>query len=257
VFTLPSPNSSALTSVEYQLNGAPAGSWPSPGAPGSTFEGAIAASNGASYVVQVRGCNDANLCGPWSDASNAVVPYGPPAPPNVSADRNGNVVSYTWNGGGGNGRAVDHYHVCIDGGCSNRGPGSTSKDYGYSASWSISVYLVDAAGQVTATVSRSGSTPPAPPTLVVSKGAFHTSSTCTSSATCRYVHVTASNFAPNTRYGIQYWCDYPSQCSPWSSNTFTTNGAGAASFEGQAWYGDTGHHVWVVVNGVESNHLQW
>ena len=122
-FTVPQPNSAQLSRVEYGLNATSvSGSWNAPGAPGSSVEEAIPGlSNGTSYVVYVRGCNDAGLCGPWASPSNQVMPYGPPAAPNVTASVNGTSIAYSWGGGGGNGRPVSTYHVCFDGACMRHG----------------------------------------------------------------------------------------------------------------------------------------
>lgn len=164
-FTTPASNAQTLSRVEYRVNGGSVRSWPLT-ASGQSVEQVAASGNGTPLTVDVRGCNDAGLCGPWSPPSNQVTPYGAPAPPNVNASQSGTRVDYSWGGGGNNGRAIDHYNVCISGrGCRDLGAGSDSVDYGYSATWQIDVYAVDAAGQRTSTVSRSGTTvaPPPPP----------------------------------------------------------------------------------------------
>ena len=183
-----------VTSVQYGINAQTAsGSWTSPGRPGSAADESISGLvNGTNYVVYVRGCNDAGLCGPWAGPSNQVTPYTTPAAPSVSAQANGTSITYTtWSGGGMGGRAVDHYHVCFDGGsCEDTGAGSTTMSYGYSQTHSVTAYVVDAAGQQSATGSASAQTVAAPSmSISLSEGPAHSVSGCACMLPCHAVDV--------------------------------------------------------------------
>jgi large repetitive protein len=249
-FTLPASNATSLAQVQYRLNGGSTGTF-SDLATTQTISGL---QNGTTYRVEVRGCNDAGECGTWSAQSAAVTPYGPPGAPAVSASMSGNVVSYSWSGGGGNGRPVTSYHVCITAkGCTDGGAGSWSHDYGYSADWSISVSLVDSAGQSSTTVTRSGRTPAQQPQVAISKGAAHTTSYCTSSS-CAYVVVVATNFAPNTSYTSRMYSD--DVLDP-TVVTFRTDANGNLTNSNSWVYGFAGHNVRITVGGISSPNLRW
>ena len=264
-FTVPQPNSAQLSRVEYGLNATSvSGSWNAPGAPGSSVEEAIPGlSNGTSYVVYVRGCNDAGLCGPWAGPSNQVMPYGPPAAPNVTASANGTSIAYSWGGGGGNGRPVSTYHVCFDGACSDMGAGSTTKSYGYGETHNITASAVDSAGQQSTTASASAATaaaPPTPPGVSVSKGPARTSQigNCTNINICFAVHVTVSHFPAGAalRYaclsnGGQYWPTSGTLAAP------SADGNGNASFDTACIWGywnSAGYTITVSVNGIQGSH---
>jgi hypothetical protein len=79
--------------------------------PGGSFTGL---SNGTAYTFQVRACND--FCGPWSPASNQVVPFGPPGQASVSASVvNNTTVRVSWNAPAPNGRDIANTVVTING----------------------------------------------------------------------------------------------------------------------------------------------
>lgn len=252
VYTTPASNAQTLTKVNYKVSNGATGSWPA-SASGQQAEQAIGVPNGTTVTVQLQACNDAGMCGPFSAPSNAVTPYGPPAPPNVNASQNGNVVSFSWGGGGGNGRPVREYNVCITGGpCQGgMGPGSFSKDYGYSASWRIDVFVVDTAGQRSGTASRTGTTPPAPPppTVQVSWGGRAPASTCGGDTSCTYLVVTWSNFGAGQRR-IQAYDNGVAWPTPTQSGS---GGSGTkTNYWGAGWCNQP-HTITAAVDGVQSN----
>jgi hypothetical protein len=265
-FTVPQPNSATLSSVQYGLDAATvSGSWTSPGPPGTSVdESIVGLSNGTQYVVYVRGCNDAGLCGPWAGPSNQVIPYGLPAAPSVSAQQNGTSINYSWNGGGGNGRAVDHYHVCFDGGsCIDTAAGSTTTSYGYSQTHTITAYVIDAAGQQSATSSASATTVAAPAmTVSVSQGGGRIVSGCGSTPPCYQVNVSVSHAAPGATLnyacydvGVQFWPASGTIDRDWSGALVQADANGNASWQSQCVYGywsNSGHHLQVAVNGTYS-----
>ena len=266
-FTVPKPNSAQLSSLQYSLNGTgSAVTWSVPGAAGSTADEAIGGLvNGDSYVVYVRGCNDAGLCGPWAGPSDQVIPYGPPMAPSVTATPSGTSITYSWSGGGGNGRPVGHYHVCFSGGsCEDTGAGSTTIQYGYSQTHTVSAYVVDTAGQQSGTATSPPATTVSAPSMSVSvsQGPHETVTGCTASY-CYSVDVTVANAAPNAvlNYacydnGAKYWPTSGGTVDTnWSGAVVRANGSGAASFQSQCvwgWWGNSSYHLQVAVNGTYS-----
>lgn len=251
-FTAPAPNSAQLTSVQYGLNStSESGSWTGPFTAGGGYtESVTGLTNGSTYVVYIRGCNEAGLCGPWSNASNQVSPYGPPGAPGVGAVANGTSITYSWNGGGGGGRPVSTYHVCIDSSCSDySGSGTSTVGYGYSQTHTITGYVVDSAGQQSGSSSASATTEAQPvnPSVTLSKGAQDSVNGCTGS-NCYLVTVSVSGFPANT--GLRYYCDSQgSQYWPTPSGTLaggSTNGSGSATFTTQCVWGYWNNSGWTL-----------
>lgn len=265
-FTVPEPNSAQLSSVQYGLNGtAVSGSWTAPGAPGSNVDEAITGlTNGTSYVVYVRGCNDAGLCGPWTGPSNQVIPYGPPAAPSVSATQDGESIVFSWGGGGGNGRAVDHYYVCFDGGsCIDTAAGSTTKSYGYSQTHTVTAYVVDTAGQQSATASASATTVAAPAmTVTLSEGPGEDVTGCTDTSICKAVDVAVTNAPAGATMnyacydnGVQFWPTSGTTDENWNGAVVKAGANGSVSWQSQCvwgYWGNSAYHLQVKVNGTES-----
>ncbi|HEY6790828.1 MAG TPA: fibronectin type III domain-containing protein [Trebonia sp.] len=260
-FTAPAPNSAQLTSVQYGINEpGESGSWGGPFTAGQGVTQTISGlTNGNDYVVYVRGCNDASLCGSWSAASNQVSPFGQPGAPNVTANASGTQITFSWSGGGGNGRAVASYQVCIDGSCSaqsNPSGGSITNTYGNSQTHSIYAYAIDTTGWeslASGTASATTAAPPSP-TVSISQGPHETTSVgdCDTS-NCYAIDVSAANFTPGAT--LHYTCyedgsSFWSADQTWSGALVTANGSGAASFESQCVDGDWhvgGHTISVTV----------
>ena len=124
-------------------------------------------------------------------------------------DAAGTSVNYTWGGGGGNGRAVSTYHVCFDNSCSDMAAGSKSVSYGYNQTHTITAYVVDTAGQQSASVSASATTVSQPATVSVARGNNEAGSAsaggaCAGNPACFNFHVTVSGFPANTN--LSYTC---------------------------------------------------
>ena len=220
--------------MQYGLNStSESGSWTGPFTAGSGYtESVTGLTNGSTYVVYIRGCNEAGLCGPWSNASNQVSPYGPPAAPSVSAVANGTSITYNWGGGGGGGRGVTTYHVCIDGGCTNySGSGTSTVGYGYSQTHTITAYVVDSAGQQSGTSSASATTVSAQPTVSVTKGNYEVGSTkaggaCAGNSSCYDFYVSVANFTVGAT--LTYSCidgtdNWWTATQSWSGSTVKAN----------------------------------
>jgi hypothetical protein len=260
-FTMPAHHAKTNTRIEWQVNGSGQvnGSASHTEAAGASIEQSVPATNGSSTQVQVRACNNAGNCGSWSNPSNTVVPYGPPGAPNVSASMSGNTVNYSWNGGGGNGRSIDHYYVCITGqGCSNRAAGSASQGYGYSTDWSISVYAVDTEGQNSGTVTRSGRTADAPPpaSVTVSWGDPASSSICGGDTSCTYVTISWANFSSGNHTITPYYDGQGNWCGSACSNSLVRAGSsGTLTGYWAAGSCSSNHYVTATVDGVGSNQI--
>ena len=128
--------------------------------------------------------------------------------------------------------------------------GQTFGGLGYSTSYSYTITTQNAAGQ-SAGVTVSATTnnpPPPPPTVTISKGVSGTISPCTSSA-CAWINVTINNFGAGTYSGDCY--------SSLAAGSFLTFSIVDGQTKTPCMYGYPGQDVWVIVNGVESNHIRW
>lgn len=178
-FTLPASHGASISEVRYAVTGGSppiSGAWPSPGAPGQSVQEQInSLVNGTSYTVTVSACNEAGECGANSNAASAD-PYGVPNGPSVSASSGQKTsITFTWTGGGNNGRPVASYTLCVDGSCSNVGSAPSSRTMSFACSTSHTAYgfVVDTMGQRSpnsSTVSGSTATcdPPGAPAVATS-----------------------------------------------------------------------------------------
>ena len=260
-FTVPRPTSTQLNSVQYGLNAAAvSGTWTRPGTPGRTNEKSIGnLTNGTSYVVYVRGCDDAGQCGPWAGPSNRVTPYGPPGQPSVGAARaSGTSITYTWGGGGGNGRPVTAYRVCFDGSCSNLAAGSMTKSYGYGQTHTITAAAIDSAGQQSVTATASETTTANPMTVALLQGAVGGGGIFPScqNENCHWVIVIVTHAPPNAI--LEYACynngvKFYSTAGDPPAYSGKANGSGYANFRTScAWAGwiVPSQTLRIVINGV-------
>ena len=260
-FTVPRSTSTQLKTVQYGLNAATvSGTWTRPGTPGSTTERSIGnLSNGTGYVVYVRGCDKAGQCGPWAGPSNRVTPYGPPGQPSVTATRaSGTSITYTWGGGGGNGRPVTAYHVCFDGSCSNMAVGSITKSYGYGQTHTMTAAAIDSAGQQSVPATASETTTANPMTVTLLQGAVGGGGIYTfcQNENCHWVIVIVTHAPPNAT--LEYTCynngvKFDSTVGYPADYSGKANGSGYADFKSScAWAGwiVPGQTLRVVINGV-------
>ena len=259
-FTVPRSTSTQLKTVQYGLNAATvSGTWTRPGTPGSTTGKPIGnLTNGTSYVVYVRGCDKAGQCGPWTGPSNRVTPYGPPGQPNVSATRaSATSVTYSWGGGGGNGRPVTAYHVCFDGSCSNMAAGDITKSYGYGQTHTMTATAIDSAGQQSQTVTASATTTANPMTVTLRQGSVGGGGIYPScqNENCHWVIVIVTHAPPNAT--LEYTCynngvKFDSTVGYPAAYSGKANGSGYADFKSScAWAGwiVPGQTLRVVING--------
>lgn len=116
-------------------------------------------------------------------------------------------------------------------------------------SYTLGVNAYDAAGNRSATASITGSTSACPKKVTVSKGSQVNVSGCSSSA-CAFVAVKLSGFGSGS-HTVTCYADYPPPTGAYY--TYTTS----STTSNVCVYGFLGTHVWVKVDGVESNHLTW
>jgi hypothetical protein len=153
---------------------------------------------------------------------------------------------------------VTGWQYSVDGGgWVGTGGTSASASGGYNQSHSIRVRAVDQTGQT----GDIGGTTGAPwnASVSVGKGAYvYDAKNCWTSP-CGYVVVDLHSLMPNTRYAITYQADGTGGNSGMNTNQqyLTTDGAGNAHVQGPKEYGYAGAHVWVDVDGLESNHFTW
>jgi hypothetical protein len=236
-FTLPPSHGASISKVDYYLNGSasPNGSWSNPGSSGQKVTEQISGlTNGTNYSVQVSACSQSSGgtsggCGPLSNASTAV-PYGPPNPPSVSASASGNNITFSWGGGGNNGRPVASYHVCFDSSCSTYSSGgSNTIGYGCQQTHTITAYVIDTAGQQSGTASANATTGTCTPSdpATANGNAFATAKAGG--------FVYAGEVVNGTTYSINGACftsnDIPSNNGWWYRNAATGHWMAATLFQ--------------------------
>jgi hypothetical protein len=252
-FTLPQPHGASLSRVEYQYSGG-SGSWNSPGSPGSSVTETISGlTNGSNYTVQVRGCNEANQCGDWSQPSNQVSPFGPMSPPAAGGSLSGcsaagnttGTITLTWSGGSGNGRDATYQIQINGGGWQGKGAvpngGQDSGSYACGTSRTIDVRIVRTIdgtqqtlnGNPPSNTQKLGTPPPNAPTTTVSRGANSgVTPTCTS-GNCWYIHITLDYFGGNQSVA----CHVTTGNGDSKNYTVTTDGNGHYSGDQGFYYG--------------------
>ncbi|MGY1815377.1 Ig-like domain-containing protein [Blastococcus sp. SYSU D00820] len=245
-------NGQAVT--EYRVVISPGGATRTVGGPGQQITGLT---NGTDYRFTVQACN--TYCGPASDQSAAVRPYGPPGAPQVSASAAGpQTIRFSWSPPAENGRRITGYQYNVDGGGWSGTTSATSVDVGtgYNTPRRIQVRAVDEAGSLGADGTASGG--PSPASVTVSRGAHQTVAGC-DDAQCGYIVIDLHGLRPNQSFRVTYGSDDPGGPSALNArpHTITSDGAGNAHVVGPKVYGYPNNHVWVTVDGLESNHLLW
>ncbi len=242
-FTAPGDNGSAITGYKVSING-------------GAFQ-ALAAdkvvrglTNGSTYTFRVKACNDVDPvgCGAVSNASNSSIPFGKPAAPNVNWSGNNQTITWNWNVPNGNGRPISGFNVYLDGSLVQGGMGTSfSRTFGWNETHTLVVSANNAGGLTSSGTSSSASTPPPPASVSIWKGASVNVSDCNTSACARIV-VQPNNMSPT--YNVECWSSLDTS-GPFY--TYSTNAGQSAV----CYFGYSGRDVWVVVNGVGSNHITW
>lgn len=91
------------------------------------------------------------------------------------------------------------------------------------------------------------------PVVTVTKGSAATYDGC-EEPDCALMRVELRGFQPSTDYEVEVFSDNPGYRNP--GRGVTTDAQGNKVFEAFH-FESVGYHVWVVVNGVESNHYRW
>ncbi|GAA1850021.1 Ig-like domain-containing protein [Myceligenerans crystallogenes] len=170
--------------------------------------------NGSQYTFTVLACNTNTIdgteaCSPPSEQSNAVVPYGPPPAPTITATGGNQSVTFTWDARSTNGRDTT---VSVTGAFSdNAKSGTRTVAAGYSQTKEACVTVRDSEGQVTGPVCDSAAANPRPtPTASVSGGSYYGG--CVE--TCRWWEISWNNAGSGT-HQIACWAGDTPEVSGW------------------------------------------
>jgi hypothetical protein len=190
------------------------------------------------------------------------LPASPPGmPPNLRASVQGGNVLVTWSAAAANGAAVSGYHITwarVSGG----GGGSTTRPGG-ARSYAISGLTRGVAYRITVAAQNSAgrgspatvsATVPVTRTATVSRGRAESFGQSCVAPDCALMRVQLRGFKPNTSYQVTPYSNHESYTNPGAART--TDGNGNLTFEAFH-FGIVGARVWVVVDGVESNHYLW
>ncbi|MGW8482240.1 Ig-like domain-containing protein [Microbacterium sp. NPDC055903] len=236
-------NGASAGETSYQFNLNKGGGWQS-NWDGTTISGV---SNGQSYSVSVRAVatvDGKQYISDGSAGSNSVTPYGIPPAPNVSAQNNGQSITFSWSGNGNNGAALDQARISVNGGGwqSVNVNGSTTVGNGYGQSHSIRVQVHNAAGWSSdGTASRSTSAPPQP-RVWVTQGDL--AGSCVNGCAKFVVHWENLNIGNQTVKC--YSSAYPNGVSNY---TYSVNFNGNGSAQIGCYLGRDGIEAWVDILG--------
>ena len=117
------------------------------------------------------------------------------------------------------------------------------------SSYKLGVDAYDGAGNRSPAASLTASTSACPKAVKLTKGAAVNVAGCKSSA-CAYMTVNLANFGPGP-HTVTCYADYPPPTGAFYKYTTSSTTSNVCV------YGYSGTHVWVKVDGVESNHLTW
>ncbi len=116
-------------------------------------------------------------------------------------------------------------------------------------SYKLGVAAYDSAGNRSATATVTASTSACAKVVELTKGSSVNVTGCKSSA-CAYMKVTLKNFGSGS-HTVTCYSDYPPPTGAFYQYTTSSTTSNVCV------YGYLGTHVWVKVDGVESNHLTW
>ena len=188
--------------------------------------------NGTDYRFRVRAVNSEGP-GPASAPSNTINPYGNPTTPDVSASVSGRTITWTWTASNGNGRAIDHYEVSLDGGGWQSQDGRRfERTFDYSETHRLRVRAVSTAADANRKRSDIGAaqrtTVKAPDPVIRATRTGSTSCDSDPSSTCTKYAASGSDLKPNTGYTLA--CQFNLGGAGWGGDQFSagirTNGAG-------------------------------
>lgn len=247
------PNGSPITAYQLSVNG---GGWADVGTGSSTRRCGL--SDGTSYTFQVRAVNDVGA-GPASSSITARTPGAPGQVGGLSVGApSRGTIRATWSAPNDNGKPIQRYEV-------QRDPGGTSNTQARSREWTglpddtryrVRVRACNEVGCGAWSGWDAATTPSAPRTINVSRGASAVGRPGCSHSSCAYVHVSATGMAPNTRYQVDCFSSNGGQFDTGNSY-LTSNGNGRIDQDASCYFGFPGETVWVTLNGIRSNNTTW
>ncbi|REJ06920.1 fibronectin type III domain-containing protein, partial [Microbacterium bovistercoris] len=234
---------------DYSLNG---GAWHINGSDaGFNWDGrVINVPNGTAYTVRIRAVavvDGKQYVSDPSGSSASRTAFGKPPAPNVSAQNNGQSITFSWSPNGNNGSAIDGARIKVDGQSSwqNVGAnGSRNVGNGYSQSHSIEVQVHNAAGW-SASTSKSATTSNPPTTAKSGRYGNAQGEPGCGSASCAYGQVTVTNF-PAGNYVVSCNGTGP-YGGRWGERTEHISGNETVQLG--CYFGDPGESFWIHIEG--------
>lgn len=200
-------NGARTNEIQYQFK-VNNGNWRTDWSNGTISSGV---NNNGEYTIYVRAVATVagtTYTGAASAGSNRVAPSGPPGKPSVSGTVNGTTINWSWSPPSRNGSDI-RMRWNDGGGWSswsgwNPGGNSTSPNYGYSKTRTLTVQVEDRAGRTAqASVTRTTGAEPKPE-VWVSRGSVAPFG-CTT--TCNYVKLRMSDNFPSGTWAVQCFDD--------------------------------------------------
>ncbi|MCA2217945.1 fibronectin type III domain-containing protein [Jidongwangia harbinensis] len=197
--------------------------------------------------------------GPGQDALPATRPT---MPARLTATRRADTLVLTWGAAGSNGAAISAYHVAWE---SAGNPGGSAVQPGDArtmtltgltrgATYRITVSAENAVGRGVAATIDATVLPPR--SITVSRGATTTHEPDCLPPGCAFILIEMRGFEPNTAYDIDPWG------SRWGGTwnpgaNLTTDNEGNLTVDDRFPIDTNDQEIWVVVDGMESNHYPW
>ncbi|WP_033326949.1 Ig-like domain-containing protein [Promicromonospora sukumoe] len=225
-----------------------------------TYEGL---NNGTSYTFQVRACNQ-YVCGDWSAASNAVIPFGPVPKPSISANGGDQKVTFTWDATAQNGRPTT---VRVTGAISSTAKsGSQTASAGYSDAKEACVTVTDSENQSAKTCATGTSDARPNPRAWVTHGSSINNNECSHSS-CAYFKINTKDF-PAGNHSVACWAGDTPEVSGWhdivthgrtweTSNRRTYNIPANGQVQLNCFFGHPGAAVAVMIDGTRYEATNW
>lgn len=231
-YSAPNDNGQAISRYEYRLNGGSAQSLPS----GGTITGLT---NGQSYTVQVRACN--NYCGDWSSSSSTFVTYGNPSAPSVSSSADGQRVTFTWSSpASSNGAAVTASRYRINGGSwqnvsDRNGSASVSGDWEQNHRIEVEVRNEHGLWSSSTTRNQRAEEDPTPdPSFTLIRDRSATGQSNCNDSSCAYLDVRYTDL-PSANYTVTFTAS-----TGWTFNPQDFRLGGDGRFDSHSYFGHPG-----------------